>query len=539
MNNYLIGDSTTFNSKRHVSVSTDEASPTTTYNDDLHTHGSPLAATESTANTNANASPLSKYNDSSHGKSARKIAHTRSYHDHDHEHDAAPPHSPPPPPPEPYSNCYFKKGDPALKKARNLYLKIYFSGLFLVILTIFAVFPIYWGSLWKIPAHPLQGWIVDFDGGNVGQTIVRSLTSGTGRIIKWEIVPSARFPGGVVDVIREVEDNLAWVAVTINEGTSLRLEAASAVPDPGYNGSQAITAYGVEARNENAYRVFIRPYVQTSLDAIQFNFATQYATRLASSSGIANLLATSPQTVVSPVSYTIVNLIPFSQPVASAVVFVGLIYLLILSFFVVMIAYNARQVSGLNNLLNLRAIVTVRLLSSCVGYFFLSLFYSLLNLAFNLDLTKKYGHAGFMIFWMLNWIGMLAVGLALESLITLFTPQYIPFFMILWIIANVSVCVFPIQILPRIYHYGYAAPFYNISSSTRSIAFGTKNTLGLNFGVLFAWVLVSCLTLPAIQWFVRRRERRAGVARAAAAPPGPEPGLEAGFGSGVREKEGA
>jgi hypothetical protein len=91
-------------------------------------------------------------------------------------------------------------------------------------------------------------------------------------------------------------------------------------------------------------------------------------------------------------------------------------------------------------------------------------------------------------------------GLALESMITILTPKYIPFFMILWIIgtlvylliypnvtnsalssttsciANVSVCIFPIDILPGIFHYGYAAPFYNLSHSIRSIAFSTRDT---------------------------------------------------------------
>ena len=124
-----------------------------------------------------------------------------------------------------------------------------------------------------------------------------------------------------------------------------------------------------------------------------------------------------------------------------------------------------------------------------------------------------------MIFWMLNWIGMLAVsvphnlcistsshllilsnthsGLALESLITLLTPRFLPFFMILWIIgafpasflhpfshthqqhkptANVSVCLLPIPVLPRIFHYGYAAPFYSVSRAVRTIVFGTKNS---------------------------------------------------------------
>jgi Protein of unknown function (DUF3533) len=115
---------------------------------------------------------------------------------------------------------------------------------------------------------------------------------------------------------------------------------------------------------------------------------------------------------------------------------------------------------------------------------------------------------------MLNWVGMLSVyvdysppcpkqpltyyphtsGLALESLITLLTVKFIPFFMILWIIGealtyfaymtaiitspavNVSIPIFPIEVLPLVFRYGYATPFYNISHAMRCILFGTKNT---------------------------------------------------------------
>ncbi|KAF8972086.1 hypothetical protein BDZ97DRAFT_1011209 [Flammula alnicola] len=417
--------------------------------------------------------------------------------------------SPAPPSPQPFTKSFHQRGDPEVHRARMIYLKAYISGLIMVILTIFAVFSIYWGSLWKVPAHPLVGWIVDFDGGEVGKNVTQDLTRFQTRFIEWEVIPSSHFVNGTADVIQAVKDDKTWVAITINEGATSRLEAAISTPDASYNGSNAITAYGAEARNENAYRDFIRPVAQTSLDAVKLQFAIQLAFQLSSSVNLSPLLSTSPQTVVNPISYTIDNLIPFDQPVASAVVFVGLIYLLILSFFIVMVAYGARKASGINKMLRLRSLIIVRLISSCFGYFFLSFFYSLLNLAFELDLTRKYGHWGFVIFWMLNWIGMLSVGLALESLITVLHAKFIPFFMILWIIVNVSVCVFPISILPWFYHYGYAAPFYNISNSIRSIAFGTRNTLGLNFGVLFAWVAISFMTLPAIQWLVRRKEVRA------------------------------
>lgn len=94
-------------------------------------------------------------------------------------------------------------------------------------------------------------------------------------------------------------------------------------------------------------------------------------------------------------------------------------------------------------------------------------------------------------------------------------------------LVDVSVCIFPMDVLPRIYRYGYAAPFYNISRSVRSVVFGTKNTCGswihvgsyldlicwwflvvLNFGVLFVWITISLITLPSIQWYVRRGDKK-------------------------------
>lgn len=42
-------------------------------------------------------------------------------------------------------------------------------------------------------------------------------------------------------------------------------------------------------------------------------------------------------------------------------------------------------------------------------------------------------------------------------------------------LVNVAVVSLPIEVLPRLYHYGYAAPFYNVSKAARIILFGTKN----------------------------------------------------------------
>ncbi|KAL1747066.1 hypothetical protein HDZ31DRAFT_32713 [Schizophyllum fasciatum] len=370
--------------------------------------------------------------------------------------------------PPPYSSKFFDQG-PAAAVSRQIYLKIVFGGLMMMAVVIFGIFSIYWGALWRIPAHNLPGWIIDFDGDQVGSTVTNALLQSTagGSKITWSTRSTSDFPNGNIDVANSVVNEKIWVALVINNGATSNLNNAVASVDSSYNGTSAVTAYGVEARNENAYRSFISPIVQQTMRQIGSQYATQMAGRLANSSSISDILTNAPQLITQPISFTLVNLRPFDIPVASAVTFVGLIYLLILSFFI--------------------------------------LLYSLLSKAFQVPFDRKYGDSGFVLFWMINFIGMLCLGLSLEAMITLLTIRFMPFFMILWIISNVSVCFMPIEVMPKFYHYGYAMPFYNVSHTVRSILFGTKNTLGLNFGVLIAWIAISCITLPLFQWFVRRK----------------------------------
>ncbi|KJA21332.1 hypothetical protein HYPSUDRAFT_743132 [Hypholoma sublateritium FD-334 SS-4] len=406
----------------------------------------------------------------------------------------------------PFSQNVWGSGQ-QLARARTLYFKTVIPGVFLVTFIIFAIFSIFWGALWKVPAHPLDGWIVDFDGGEVGQAIMQGLTTLPESTIKWIVVPATQFPEGVTGLIHAVEDEQAWVAVAINEQSTQRLESSVSNPSALYDGTLAVSILGVEARNENAYRNFLAPAVQSYVTAVTHDFNVGFVSRLSSVDNLSSLLSISPQTVVSPVSHKFMNLLLFSQPVATAASFVGLIFLLIMSFLVVAVSNSARMTSGLARLLTLRSLLAFRLLSSFTTYFFLSLCYSLLNLAFKLDVYHTFGKSGFLVFWMGAWVYMLAVGLALESLIVLL-KQFIAFFLITWIIVNVSINLFPLEVLPRFFHYGYGAPFYSFNKIIRTVVFGTKNDVGLHFGVLIVWVAISCTTLVVIQWNERRLEIR-------------------------------
>ncbi|PAV18859.1 response to drug-related protein [Pyrrhoderma noxium] len=416
-------------------------------------------------------------------------------------------------PPQPFSNGFWDKS-PGMTRSRKMYLQVLFRGTVLIILVIFGYLSIFWGSLFKTTEyiHKLKGWVVDFDGGSIGQTVVEAFQNNTGlpSQLTWQVIDASQF-SNVDEVAAAVVDEQVWVAVTINPGASNNLSAAIANADASYDGSNAITAYAAEARNENGYSI-IEPIMQVPLLAAVDAYARQNALQVGTNGSInvQNLLEQAPGVLTTPIYYTINNLRPFDVPVAQAVDFVGLIYLLIISFVTCINNYQARVfISGINRHLRLRSLLLVRIAVPFVSYFVISLFFSLLSLAFQAPFSRFYGKAGFVIYWMMNWCGMMSLGLALESLITVLTPAFTPFFLILWIISNVSVASVPIEVLPGVFRYGYAAPFYNVSLTVRAILFNTKNKIGLNFGVQIAWIAISIVTMSLLTILMRKKEEKA------------------------------
>ncbi|KAG0706105.1 hypothetical protein DFH29DRAFT_903615 [Suillus ampliporus] len=419
----------------------------------------------------------------------------------------------------PFSHGIFDR-DPATAAARKSWLKISILGVLVLCFMIWGVLPIYWAALGRSSnnIHNLSGFVVDFDGGEIGQAVTQTFKNiNDPQQLSWLILDAAQFPNGPDDVAQALLDHRCWAAVTVNPQASTNLNASIDAANASYNTSQAVTAYLTSARNENIYRGAITPQVTSILTNISHTFALSLSQPLALRSDISTLLRTAPQLVIQPLAFTIHDIRPFNVPVAAAVDYVGLIYLLILAFVLTNQLLAARVETGFARRLRLRSLILVRLLWPITLYFFISLMYSLLSLAFGVPFGRKFGHAGYVIYWMMSWCGMTALGLALESMITILTIKFIPVFLILWIISNVSVAFYPIEVLPAVFRYGFAMPFYNVSSTVRTIIFDTKNQIGLNFGIQFAWILISCITLPIFQWIVRRQEVKAWEASQRAA----------------------
>lgn len=404
--------------------------------------------------------------------------------------------------------------DPKIAHLRQIYIKIMASTLVLTIVMMWICLPVYWGSLARSATHApsLKTWVIDRDGGEIGQAVVQGLLattrSGTKQHLGWRQIPADQ----VDDAAYAVEDEQAWAAVVVNSGASALLASSRASGNSSYSPMSAITFYYAQARNEQATGSYINPLTTAALTQIlqQFN-ARSAASYLSSVSGNATALAalaSAPQALTSGAWWTTVNLRPYNAPVATALTLVGQIYLCIFAFIITMTNDAARGILG--PFLKLRSYLWLRVLVPLGLYFPLSLAFAMISLPFHAPFGAKYTYAGgFFLYFVYTYMGMAALGLATEAMITILTPRFMAFFLIPLIIVNVSVAVLPFDLQPWFYQYGHAFPIFNNTQAVRTILFDTKNHLGLNAGVILGWCALSAVTIPLFTILMRRRDVRA------------------------------
>lgn len=98
-------------------------------------------------------SPIQNVGRSSRPSSTRTLGVGEEIEIHHSKKNVAPPKDPA------FSFNFFDR-NPVVRTARRTYLIEMAKGVLLVSIAIFCVFPIFWGSLWKLPAGRVNGWIV-------------------------------------------------------------------------------------------------------------------------------------------------------------------------------------------------------------------------------------------------------------------------------------------------------------------------------------------------------------------------------------------
>ncbi|KAF2118072.1 hypothetical protein BDV96DRAFT_680016 [Lophiotrema nucula] len=434
---------------------------------------------------------------------------------HPHTPDSS---SSPAPQSEPlYAHGFFSKHGRAARKA--LIPGLLFPLIYNAIL-LWACCALVFGSLLKSnELGKIKVAAVDLDGGFVGAGVIdgikRSLEGG-GRGLRWSFVDGGGVGGEMGGGL--VLGEKVWAVLEVSANASSNLNAALVNGDAAYDPLSAVSLYFTSARNQVTTLAVAVPAIMGSVNPILGQIAVKNtATFLGANANDTEALERGlkcPQCLASPFVVKSVDLIPFKPPAVFGILNTGLIFLLVFTFQIFTILRAGAETFG--HLFTLPTQLYIRTFSSLACYFFLSLMYTLVTLAFSIPLTGHYptsSGSGFMTLWMLNWCTMGACGLIMEAADTLIGMFWAPFFLNMWLIINASGAFASFEVMPGFYQYGYAVPFYHTIQATRTIVLGTKSHLGLNFGVLIVWMVVGLGGVYLATAWRMRESLRTGVHR--------------------------
>ena len=378
----------------------------------------------------------------------------------------------------------------------------------------------------------LNVWVVNFDDGPnavVGPNVVevaRKYTQSPGHHITIDVQPASKFEDYFA-VRRGVYDYHAWAAITILPDASARLRNAVATLDDSYDPTSTCESVYVVARDPNTLSSYITPALTMVELAAQAAVAKAWLQELSSNTPLSSILTSVPQAVSPAIGFKEVDLRPFSPPIVTPWVSVCLIYLIIIAFFSFTFfmpthSHFINEMEG-HRKIHFHHLAVWKYCSTLGAYFFMSFAYSLVPLMFQIPMGRPpaspvepvvhanaYGRGTFPVFWMVNFIGMAALGFACENVAMFIGQPWTALWLIFWVISNVSTAFYPIVLAPGIYQYGYAFPLNSVVTASRTILFDVKSTIGLDFGILCAWWGVNTALFPVAAWWLRHQHYKKG-----------------------------
>ncbi|ORY31254.1 hypothetical protein BCR39DRAFT_527136 [Naematelia encephala] len=303
-----------------------------------------------------------------------------------------------------------------------------------------------------------------------------------------------------------VTDQDVWAVIIVNaNATSGAWSAITSGTE--WDPSGAITFIYEEARNFYGTDQYVSRLTTDLLTSATGSAATTLASQVLALGNASAVLGSAAQGSISGAfAYNLVTIHPFDQLAGIPATTVGTIYLIIFTF-LISGSWNNLGLPIIQDKLALGSEIAIKILVPLGAYLWLSLHYSLVSLAFLVDFTRKFGKGGFVVYWMADWITMSALGFVMETFFLWLGPWF-SFFLVFWVVLNVSVAFLSIADAADFYRYGYILPVWNLVDMAKSIIFATKNHLAQNFAVNIGWMLVWMIILT-VTVVVQRRKKEA------------------------------
>lgn len=401
----------------------------------------------------------------------------------------------------------------SLKQQRREWFKIELIAFVAVIVSIFTLMPLYFGSYYKQEenAYRVTCRIIDLDseasppgsanGALLGPAVYRAvqmnIAAKPSYHLGWQFeenlerfslsgngVPEDVSSRGIDadEYARQLVNNQdVFGVVVIHANATSAATQAYQQGSVDYSPMGAVSFYYEEARNFYTTNQYLSFFTTQLLNSAGNEAAMQFAARqlTAATTGTVNYTALSTaisppsgsqgfssSLLTQPFSYSTFNLHPFDQLVGTAATTAGQIYLIIFTFYVGLGFKSAFDPHAPK--MTLGSEVLTRLCFPLIGYLWISLMYSLVSLAFLVDFTRKYGKGGFPLYWCMNFATMTGLGYIMELVLLSLGSMVFPFFLLFWVVINVSVAF--LDVADEDHFYSVSALLCNIDAWSDSLS---------------------------------------------------------------------
>ncbi|KAL8942474.1 MAG: hypothetical protein Q9211_001368 [Gyalolechia sp. 1 TL-2023] len=359
--------------------------------------------------------------------------------------------------------------NPSLKKVRLKVFALWARTTLILSVFILAVLSMYWAVLFHVEKNTssLNVLVVDFDGrvppftggtplvGPMVTQMTEMMLSAPEPHLGYETIDPSVFANDPLLVRQAIFDWEAYAAVIVMPNATAMLRQAVDQANATYDPLGACQVVYVGARDQEAYYSYILPQLNALETQITSRFGQMWTSVVLQNATIPREnLQRVPQALSPAIGFSQFNLRPFRPAVVTPAVTIGLIYLIILSFFSFSFYLPIHMkflAAGDHPPLKFPSFIAWRWSATLVAYLCMSLAYSLISLAFQIPFAnpsapttevannpEPYGKATFVVYWMINYVGMIALGLACENVAMVIGQPWTAMWLIFWVITNMQ-----------------------------------------------------------------------------------------------------